>query len=147
MHGGKWHVAPDQEVDIDVVMRNYIEFNSENGILEGALVYKIQRKHAESVQYESKHIWLLVAWQVKHTKGSLVRALLAEYNKKLDENRLKGLYQKHWPSLRAQANTIRSNWTLNDATVSAISIKVMNGDYRWDIFISEGIKDAIKRKN
>jgi hypothetical protein len=36
MYGGKWHVTPDQEIDVDAVMRNRIEFDSERNVLEGA---------------------------------------------------------------------------------------------------------------
>jgi predicted deacetylase len=65
MSGGKWNVVPEQEIDVNTVMRNCIELDSGQDMLEGALVYRIQaKKHTESDktdQDELKHIWLLVA--------------------------------------------------------------------------------------
>jgi hypothetical protein len=134
IHGGKWRVVPKQEVDAAAVMQNCLEFEAKRDILEGALVYRVQRKHAESAQDESEQIWLLVAWYGEHTKGLHVHALLVEYNKRLDEDKLKKLYQKHLPSLREKT---KSNWTLNDTTKLTTTIRIMNGGYRWDIYISE----------
>jgi hypothetical protein len=63
-HGGRWNVVLDQEIGVDTVMRNRLEFNSKHDILEGALVYKVQRKqHIESdefIQDGLKDIELLV---------------------------------------------------------------------------------------
>jgi hypothetical protein len=137
IHGGKWHITPDQEIDVSAVMRNCIGPDAEQDILEGALVYMIQRKHVESAHDESKLIWLLIAWNGEYTKGLHVHALVIEHNKRLDEDRLKRLYQKHWPLLKARASTVKSNWALNDATMLATTIKVASGGYEWNIFISE----------
>jgi hypothetical protein len=97
MHGGKWHVVPDQEINVNAVMRNLIEFDSGQDILEGALVYRIRRKHAEtdkSAQDKSKNVQLLVAWRVEHTKELDVRLVLVEHDGELDKDKLKKLYQK-----------------------------------------------------
>jgi hypothetical protein len=142
-HGGRWHIVPEQEIDINTVMRNHIEFEAERDILEGALVYKIQRKHVGSAQDESKRFWLLVAWNGKHTKELDVCALLVEHNKRLDEDRLRKLYQKRWPLFKERANTTKGNWTLNDTTMLT-TIRVTNGGYRWDIFISTRQTDEPK---
>jgi hypothetical protein len=137
IHGGRWHIVPDQEIHADAVMQNRLEFDTVQDALEGALAYRLQREHAESDQDESKHIWLLIAWHGEHTKGLHVRALLAEHNKRLDEDRLRKLHRKRWPLLETQSNATKSNWTLNDTTVLETTVKVTNGGYRWDIFISE----------
>jgi hypothetical protein len=137
MNGGKWHVVPDQEIDFDNVMRNLLEFDPGQNILEGTLVYKIQKKHAESAQDESKRIWLLVAWNGEYIKGLDVCALLVEHNERLDEDRLRRLYQKRWPLLKTRVNTTKSNWTLDDTAMLSTTIRAMNGGYRWDVYISE----------
>jgi hypothetical protein len=137
IHGGKWNVVPDKEIYVNAVMQNRLEFDSEQNALKGALVYRIQRKNVASDQDESKHIWLLIAWSGKHTKGLHVCALVVEHNKRLDEDRLKRLYQKRWPLLREQTNITKGNWTLNDTTMLTTTISARNGGYRWDIFISE----------
>jgi hypothetical protein len=69
-----------------------------------------------------------------------VCALLVEHDSELDEHKLKRLYQKYWHLLKTQINPIGSNWLLDDATALLTTIKVMNGDYRWDIFITKEIK-------
>jgi hypothetical protein len=137
IHSGNWHVVPDQEIDANAIMQNRLEFDVGQDISEGALVYKIQTKHDESTQDESKSIWLLVAWHGEYTKGLDVCALLVEHNRRLDEDRLKQLYKRRWPSLKERANATGGSWTLNDTTTLTTTIEVMNGDHRWDIFISE----------
>jgi hypothetical protein len=149
MDGGWWNVLPDQGIDANAIMRNRIKPDSGQNVLEGALVYKIQkRQNTESdelIQDESKHIQLLVVWHVDHIKGLRVRALLIEHDKKLDEDKLRWLYQKYWHSLNAWIDPIESNWMLDDATMLATTIKTMNGGYRWDIFISEGMEDNFEK--
>jgi hypothetical protein len=140
----------DPEIGISFVMRHHLELDSEEDILDGALVYRIQRRHAasdEPIQDESKSIQLLVTWRFEHTKGLHVRALLVEHDKELgwDKDKLKRLHQKCWHSLDAQVNSIRSNWLLDDTTVLMITVKTMNGGHRWDILISEGMRDHIGR--
>jgi hypothetical protein len=137
IHGGKWPIVPDQKIEVNAVMRNYPEFDSGQDILEGALVYRIQRKRAEFVQEDSKHVWLLVAWHHERAKGLHVCALLVEHNKQLDVDRLKRLCQKHWPLLKARANVTKGNWALNDTTMLTTTIRITNRGYRWDVFISE----------
>jgi hypothetical protein len=148
MSGGKWHVAPYQEIDVNGVMQNCIEFCSRKGVLEGALVYRIQRKHDESdrtARDKSKDVQLLVVLHVDHTEGLNVRALLVEHDKKIAKyEQLKRLYQKYWHLLKVQVNLTESNWLLYDATLLKTTVKAMNGDCRWDIFISEG-GDGIER--
>jgi hypothetical protein len=134
IHGGKWPAVPDPKIDVNAVMQNRLEFDAGQDILEGALVYRIQRRHVESAQDESKQIWLLVAWNGEHTKGSDVCALVVEHNKRFDEDRLRKLYQKHWPSLKGQS---KSKWGLDSTTELATTIRVTKGGCRWDIFISE----------
>jgi hypothetical protein len=143
--GGGWNVAPEQEIDVNAVMSNRLEFDSGQDVLEGALVYRVQRKHAESAQDGTRHIQLLVAWHVDHTEGLYVRELLVEHDRELDEDKLMKLHQKCWQSLNALVSPIGCNWLLNDAMVLTATIKAMNGGCRWDIFISEGESDSIKR--
>jgi hypothetical protein len=148
LYGGNWHVVPDQEIGVNTVMRNLLKLDSGQSTLEGTLVYKIQRKHTkyeEFIQDESKHIQLLVSWRGEHAKGLHVYALLVEHDKEFDEDKLRMLHQKCWHLLRTRADPIGSNWLLNDMTVLATTIKVMNEGYRWDIFISEGIKNNVRR--
>jgi hypothetical protein len=148
MYGGRWHVTPDQKIDANAVMRNRLKFYSGRSILEGALVYRIQKKYTESdklVQGESKQVQLLVVWCGERTKELHVRALLIEHDKKLDKDRLKKLYQKYWHLFKEQVNSIGNNWLLYDATVLTTTVKTMNEGHRWDIFISEGIKNNVER--
>jgi hypothetical protein len=150
IHGGKWDIVSDREVDVNSVMRNLIEFDSGQNILEGALVYEIQRKYAEFdefIQDESKSIQLLVAWNVDRTKGLDVRALLVEHDKEFnwDEDKLRRLYQKYCHPLDAWINFIRNNWLLDDTTALTVRVDIRNGGYRWDITIYERTDAIIKR--
>jgi hypothetical protein len=148
MHGGKWHVVPDQEINVNAVMRNLIEFDSGQDILEGALVYRIRRKHAEtdkSAQDKSKNVQLLVAWRVEHTKELDVRLVLVEHDGELDKDKLKKLYQKYWHLLTAQVKLKENKWLLSDATTLKTTAKIMKGGCRWNIFISETTGYEIKK--
>jgi hypothetical protein len=137
IHGGKWNVAPNQKIYVNAVIQNRLEFDVGQDILEGALVYRLQRKRAKSTRDESEHNWLLVVWNGEHRKGLHIHALVIEHNKRLDEDKLRELYQKHWSLLKARANATGGSWTLNDATKLSTTIEVTNGGYRWDVFISE----------
>jgi hypothetical protein len=148
IYGGRWDVIPDQEIYTNAVMRNYLKLDSGQGILGGILTYKIQRKHTESdklIQNESKCIQLLIAWCDGHTEGLHVRALLVEHDGELDEDKLMRLYQKYWYSLDVWVNPIGSNWLLDDTTILTTTVEKMSGGYRWDILISEGMRDNIVR--
>jgi hypothetical protein len=149
-HDGKWNTAPDQEINVNAVMRNLLEVDPGQNILEGALVYRIQKKHVKSdksAQYELKCIQLLVAWRIEYTRELRVRALLVEHDNEFnwDEDKLKKLHQKYWRLLKTRVDPIENNWLLHDTTVLKTTIKVVNGGYRWDIFISEGAEDNIER--
>jgi hypothetical protein len=137
MRGGRWHVVPDHKIDVNTVMQNCIGFDFGQDALEGALAYRLQRKHVEFSQDESKRIWLLVAWEGEYTKGLHVCALVIEHDKKLDGNKLKKLYQKHWPLLKTLPNATGGNWTLNDTTKLTTAIRVTNRGCRCDVFISK----------
>jgi hypothetical protein len=150
IHGGKWRVLPDQEIVFNAVMQNCLEFDSGQNILNGVLVYKIQRQHTKSnklIQSESKCIQLLVAWHVDHTEKLCVRVLLVEHDEEFnwDEDKLRLLHQKCWHLLDTLVKPIGSNWLLRDTTLLATTAETMNDGYGWDIFISEGMKDNVRR--
>jgi hypothetical protein len=113
IHGGKWHVALDQEIGADAVMKNRIESDSEQGILEGILAYRVKYiippEFAQSVSYliqspdlgldmseiillvlaklaqgELTCIQLLIAWRIEHTKEIHVRAFLVEHDREFN---------------------------------------------------------------
>jgi hypothetical protein len=141
IHGGKCHIVADQKIDNDAVMSNLLEFDSKQDIQCGILIYRMQKKHIKSgklIQDEFKHIQLLVVWRIDHTEGLNIRALMIEH-KKLDwnEDKLRRLYQKCWHPLDILINPIRRNWLLDDATVLTTVVSVMNGGYKWNVFIPE----------
>jgi hypothetical protein len=150
MHGGKRQAVPDRKRDVHSVMRNLLEFDFVQDLLGGALVYKIQRKHTESDKSagnESKCIQLLIAWRIEYTKGLHVRAFLVEHDKEFgwNEDKLRRLHQKYWHVLRAWFNPTGFNWLLDNTMALKTTVKVMNGGYRWDIFISEEIKSNVEK--
>jgi hypothetical protein len=151
IHGGRWNVVPDQEIDVNDVTRNRIELDSEQDVLKGALIYRIRmRQYGESYEFVekgSKYTHFLIAWYAEPTKGLNICAVLVEYDSGFnwDGDKLRRLHQKCWHSLDAFVNFIRSNWLLNDRKILATTIKAMNGGYRWDIFITEGIKNNVER--
>jgi hypothetical protein len=151
VHGGKLHVAPDQEMGASNVIRNSLRFHSGQGVLEGALVYRIQRRqHAESdesVHDELERIRLLVAWCSKYTGELRVCALLIEHDKEFnwDKDKLKELHKKYWYSLDTWVDNIRNKWLLDGTTILTTLVKAMDEGYRWDISISKGTKDNTRR--
>jgi hypothetical protein len=150
IHGGRWHVAHDPEADASAIMRNYIEFDSEQDILEGALVYRIQEKRVKtdkSVQVKPKRAQFLVIWRGEYTRELHVRTLLVEDDEEINwtEDKLKQLHQKYWHPLNTWVDPIEDNWLLNSATVLKTTIKAINDGYRRDMFISERTKTNFKR--
>jgi hypothetical protein len=146
MRGGRWCAVPNQRIHVDAVMMNHIGFDIEQDVMEGALAYRLREKYAKSAQNELNHIWFIVAWYGEHTKRLRIHALLVKHNEKLNKYRLRKLYRKRWPLLKAQANTTRGSWPLDDTTMLETTIKVMHKGHRWDIFISGRINCHIKRE-
>jgi hypothetical protein len=143
-------VISDQKIDADAVMRNHIEFDPGQDIMDGILICRIQRQHAEfdkSTQNESRYVQLLITLHAEHTNGLHIRALLVEHDKKLDwdEDKLKKLHQVNANTLGAQVNFIGNNWLLDDVKILSMTMKAVNGGYRWDIFITKGVENNVKR--
>jgi hypothetical protein len=136
-HGGKWRVTLRHIIHANFGMHNHLEFDSRESILEGILIYRIQRS-----TIESNHIRLLVAWRGEYTKGLHVRAMLVEHDSELDEDKLRRIYQKYWHLLNAQNESIVTNWPFNGAKV--LTVEKTNGGYKLDIFISEGDYNIIR---
>jgi hypothetical protein len=149
IHGGKWHAVPDQKIGVNDVMRNRVEFDSGQNTLEGALIYKIQKRHNSKFdkysQDESEDTQLLVAWRVRRGAEPIICVLLVEHDSELDEDKLRRLYQKCWNSLEKQVDFIGSNWLLDDTTSLETTVKVINGGCTLSIFISEEMGDDIER--
>jgi hypothetical protein len=145
MYGGKWHIVPDQEIDANTVMRNCIEFDSGQSVPNGALVYRIQRRHAESdkiIQDESKNLQLMLTLGGKYASEFNVRVLLVEHDKEFNQNEIWTLCEKYWILLNLRPIFIRSTWLLDDATMLTTTVKAMDGGYGWNVFISEARKDS-----
>jgi hypothetical protein len=140
VHGGKWNVTPNQKIHAGSVMKNRVRFDFGQDLLDGVLIYRIQRRHMNFDDEDEDELTcqLLIAWHVEHTKRLDVRVLVVKHDE-FDWNgdKLKQLYQKCWQPLSVLANSIGSNWLLDDTTVLETMIKTMNEGYRWDIFISE----------
>jgi hypothetical protein len=140
VHGGKWHATHDHKTNANVIMRNHLELDSRVDILEGVLIYRIQRKDnifANLFHNESKYIQLLIAWRVEHTEGLHVLSFLVKHKGKLDEHKLRKLHQKYWHVLKVLDKLVLNGLMLDNATVLKTRVKGMNEGYWWDIFISE----------
>jgi hypothetical protein len=148
VRGGRWHVVPDQEIDVNSVMKNCLRFYSKQSILEGALIYNIQRKHAkyDKISWDkSKQVQLLVVWRGEQAEGLYVHAVLVEHSERLDRDKLMRLHKAYQLLLKARVDLLESNWLFYGATVLATTIKAMNRGCGWDILISKGIKNNIER--
>jgi hypothetical protein len=145
IRGGKWHATPDHKIDANTIMRNYLEHDSREDILEGALIYRIQKRNTIFAKFfqESKHIQFLVVWRIEHTKELYIRALLIEHESELDEDKLRRLHQKHWYTLKTNVRPIKSDWVLNDGTMLTTTI-ITNEDHSCSIFITEGKDNSMK---
>jgi hypothetical protein len=122
IHGGSLYVAPDQEIDANFMMRNWLKFDSGQDILEGALIYRIQRQHAEfdkPIQDGLEDIQLLIVWRGEYKKELHVHILLVEHDKRFnwDKDKLRRLHQKYWHSLNAQIDSIGCSWLFDDMRV------------------------------
>jgi hypothetical protein len=137
IHGGKWYAELDQKIDTDAKMQNHIELDAKQDILEGALVYRVQRKHTVPAQDESKGVWLLITWNSDYTKEPDVCALVIEHNKQLDEDRLRKMYQKSWSLFKTRASITKNNWVLSGMAILITTVSVTNGGYGWRVSISE----------
>jgi hypothetical protein len=146
---GKWHVAPDSEIGVNAVMESSLESNPdslsatesdpEEDTMNGALIYKIQRQNAKFSRAED--VYLLVIWRVKGAEEPSIYALLIEYKDRITKAKMKRICRVYWSSIEAMVNPTRGDWRLDDATMLTTRVKVVNGGYRWDIFVSDGVEN------
>jgi hypothetical protein len=157
---GSYNEYPIERTDIGAMMKIGFSFGLDK-LPGGILMYKVQRKRGvmsdrqpkadatptEVVEDTSKTMRLLVVWEIEHFRDLRVYIVLVEHDNELewDEDRLSELHQKRWHSLNAWIDSTRNNWLLDDGAVLETTIKVMNGGHRWDIFISEGSNDNVRR--
>jgi hypothetical protein len=141
-----------ERTDASAMMKISLNFDLKK-LSNGILMYELQRKEdvesdcqsitnntfIESIGNTPKIMRLLVAWEIKSSRGLSVHIMLVEHDRELalNEDRLRQLYQKYWHPLNAWFNSIGNKWLLDDTTVLTTIIKVKSGSYGWDVFISE----------
>jgi hypothetical protein len=150
---GVYNEYPVERTDIGAMLKIDFSFGLDK-LPGGILMYEVRRKgntesdhqsstdatSIEGVEDTPKTMRLLVVWKIEHFGEARAHIVLVEHDKELewDEDRLSELHQKCWYSLNAWIDPARNNWLLDDGAVLETTSKVMNGGYRWDIFISEG---------
>jgi hypothetical protein len=140
----------DQQIDIDAKMNASFEIYATQDDFEGALIYKLQRYiepdvrcdtdilTTEANKNETKCVHMLVAWKVKDSRP-LICAVLVEYAKELNEDKLKRLCYENHNRFKEYDDTILDTWYMDDDTTLRILLKLrgMKGNFELNISISE----------
>jgi hypothetical protein len=139
----KWDYYDAQEIDSDS-MRS-IDLTPDWAVIEGSLVYKLERKHIKSNdQPEPMHIQLSIFWKSEGYRDFCVFVHLRECNRwpDWDEFEVKEHYQRHASQLCTYTGPIRDTWLISGDTVLMTELKLdfTQRDGVLNIAISEGIR-------
>jgi hypothetical protein len=117
----------------------------------GVLTYRLKKRQTRESTGINRHTasvsQILVVWRISKSKEIYVDVLLVEHGEWFDCNKdkLRRLYQKYWHPLNAWVNPIESSWLLDNTTALRTTVKAMNGNHGWDIFISEEMGNNVRR--
>jgi hypothetical protein len=140
----------NQQVDTGAIMETSFRRRPNSGLFEGALLYKLQRKHANrtdnqpntsitSIEDTATSIYLLITWC--YYRPYKFYAFLIECTNDFtwDEDKLWALYQKYISEFHQKHKPITMTWLIYDDAVMKTKLDITyEPDFKLDIIISEG---------
>jgi hypothetical protein len=147
----KSHRPPVHEVRVGNAMRSGFIIKSCDAS-DGALIYRLQRKHmcesTEICKHTSNAAHLLVIWRISESGELYADILLAEHDKGFGWNKddLEGLYYENFDRFRLCSDSATETWLLDDNTTLMTMFEIMNEGRLLNVNISEIERDdAAKR--
>jgi hypothetical protein len=158
-NGALCYVPPRQQIHTGSTMKASFGMVIMQYNFEGALLYKLQRRHAtrtynqpnSSVAYTkdtATNIHLLVVLDVKDHPPKF-SACLIEYADYFtwDEDKLWALYKKYRNRFHTNYKSSIITWLMNDGTVVETKLDATHRfDYKLNIVLSEGIREHNTRR-
>jgi hypothetical protein len=144
------YVSPSQKIDADDTMEASFGIDSKQDDFKGALLYKLQRKHATktnqsnsstaSIKDIATGVYLWVVWNVNDQHNRFyVHLIECVDDFAWDEDRLWTLYKQYNYILYKYRDTNIITWLMNDGAVMRTKRDVIYGsDYKLNIVLSEG---------
>jgi hypothetical protein len=148
------HVSPNQQIDTGDTMEASFGIDSERDYLEGALLYKLQRKHVDktdnqpnnstvSTKDTTTNTYLLVVWNdgEKWINYRFYVYLIECANDFIwDEDKLWALCKEYEDKFHKNYKDNIITWLMNDGILMKTRFDITYGsDYKLDVIISEGV--------
>jgi hypothetical protein len=150
-NGTACHVSPSRQTDTVSTMVASFETDSRKEAFEGALLYKLQRKHANgagkqsnssvtSIENTETSVHLLVVWDIDDDHH-IFCICLVEYvdDFNWDEDKLQALYWEYIERFYEFYDSNTITWLMRNGTVMKTRRDITYGsDCKLDIVLSEG---------
>jgi hypothetical protein len=161
-NGTTCHVPPSQQTDTDNTIEAGFGIDSERYSFKGALLYKLQRKHATGTDERSNsstvpikdiatNMHLLVVWDIENVQRNFcVHLVECTDDFAWDEDGLWALHDQYKHRFYRNDESDLITWLIHDGIVMKTKFDVTYGsDYKLNIIISEGtgkynMKDPMK---
>jgi hypothetical protein len=150
-NGTACHVSPSQRMDTGNTMEAVFGMYSKQKDFKGALLYKLQRKHATKIDNDPNNdtafnedmktnIYLLMVWDIEnYNHGFHVCLIECTDDFTWDEDKLLALYEEYSDQFCVDYAFNIVTWLIHGDTVLKIRRDVIYGsDYKLDIIISKG---------
>jgi hypothetical protein len=151
--GTTYCVPPRQQIDTGDTMETSFRIDAQQKGFKGALLYKLQRKHAikidnqlnsstEPINNTATNVHLLIVWNVRdHRHNFFVYLIELTDDITWDEDKLWGLYKEYKNHFCTGDTSNSIEWLTHDGIVMRTQFNVTYGsDYKLNIIISEGTR-------
>jgi hypothetical protein len=158
-NGTTSHLFPSQRTGTGNTMKASFGIYPKQHYFNGALLYKLQRKHTTKTNRQSNNskapiedkaisIYLLVAWNVKDYKHKFcVCPIECTDDFTLDEDVLWALHKKYANRFYANYKARIRTWLMHGSAVLKTRWNIKYGsDYKLDIIISKGTRSHEMKK-
>jgi hypothetical protein len=149
-NGTTCYVPPSQQIDTGSIMEARFGIDAKQGGLNGALLYKLQRKYTTktgkqsnsntaSIKNTATNLYLFVAWNENYCNTFRTYVIECPEEVTMDEDKLWSFYWDGTDAFRDAIELFVTTWLIDDSAVMKIRCYLTYGsDYRLDIVISEG---------
>jgi hypothetical protein len=152
-------ISPCQQTDTSNTIEASFRIDSKQHYFKGALLYKLQRKHATKIDNQPDNstasnedtvisTYLLVVWNIVcYDHKICVYLVECTNNFAWDEDKLWALYEEYNDRFYVNHKYDIITWSTNDYAMIKTGFDIKYGsDYKLDIAISEGIENDDTRR-
>jgi hypothetical protein len=146
------HVSPNQQVNTSGIMEASFEIDSNQRGFEGALLYKLQKKHTAGTDNQSNgsttpiedaaaNIYLLVSWNYDYDHKFYACLIRCSNNFTWNEAKLGSSHREYTYKFHWGHKPVIMAWLVYDGAVMKTKLDIIyESGYKLDIIISEEVE-------